>query len=146
MARVPITTMGFRCEACHHEWIPEDGVDSEPDLCPACHSNLWNQPERKSRMSYEDFKSKIAKVLNDVGKPLTWTEVRTIAALPQAFPNNQWVHRMEKDIGLIRKRESDGTIHWHLSGELLLGQADRTSAKAPNKVKATSGGEQSSLE
>jgi hypothetical protein len=81
MARVPITMMGFRCEVCHHEWIPEGGLDLEPDICPACHSNLWNQPESKSRMSYEDFKSKIAKVLKDAGKPLTWTEVRTIAAL-----------------------------------------------------------------
>jgi hypothetical protein len=97
-------------------------------------------------MSYEDFKSKIAKVLKDAGKPLTWTEVRTIAALPQAFPNNQWVHRMEKDIGLIRKRESDGTIHWHLSGELPLGQPDPAPAKAPNKVKAAQGGKQGSME
>jgi hypothetical protein len=26
--------------------------------------------------------------------------LRYLAALAQAFPNNQWVHRMQQDIGL----------------------------------------------
>jgi hypothetical protein len=70
-------------------------------------------------MSYEDFRDKIAATLRQAGKPLTWTEVRTAANLPQAFPNNQWVHRMETDIGLIRRRESDGIIHWLLKDTTL---------------------------
>jgi hypothetical protein len=114
MARVPITVMGFRCDRCQHEWIPRGGTEEEPRVCPACHRALWNQPHKKPRMTYDDFRTKIARVLTDQGKPLTWTEIRTAAALPQAFPNNQWVHRMEKDIGLVRQRESDGTIHWSL--------------------------------
>jgi hypothetical protein len=65
-------------------------------------------------MSYEAFRDKIAATLREAGKPLTWTEVRTRTNLPQAFPNNQWVHRMESDIGLVRRRESDGIIHWLL--------------------------------
>jgi hypothetical protein len=132
MARVPITVMGFRCERCHHEWIPRGNVEEEPRVCPACHSQLWNEPEKKARMSYDDFKSKIASTLQQAPGPLTWTEIRTKASLPQLFPNNQWVHRMEKDIGLIRKRESDGTIHWRLSGELPLGQSDTTTTEASN--------------
>jgi hypothetical protein len=132
MARVPITIMGFRCERCHHEWIPRGGVEEEPRVCPACDSQLWNEPEKKARMSYDDFKSKIASTLQQAPGPLTWTEIRTKASLPQLFPNNQWVHRMEKDIGLIRKRESDGTIHWQLSGELPLDQSDAATAKASN--------------
>ena len=66
-------------------------------------------------MAYDEFKQKIAHVLNDVDKPLAWTEIRTAARLPQLFPNNQWVHRLEKDIRLIRRREGDGTIHWEIS-------------------------------
>lgn len=66
-------------------------------------------------MSYEDFRDTIQKTLQDAGKPLTWTEVRTTAKLPQAFPNNQWVHRMEKDIGLKREKDKHGVIHWQLS-------------------------------
>jgi hypothetical protein len=53
-------------------------------------------------MSYDDFKMKVADALRNVGKPLTWTEVRTLASLPQTSPNNQWVQRMETDIGLRR--------------------------------------------
>lgn len=118
MARVPITVMGYRCDRCQHEWIPRRGPIDEPRVCPACHSALWNQPEKKPRMSYEDFRDKIAGVLKAAGKPLTWTEIRTQAALPQTFPNNQWVHRMEKDIGLTRRREKDGIIHWELKESL----------------------------
>lgn len=114
MARVPITVMGFRCERCQHEWIPRSGPQEQPRVCPACHSHLWNQPYKKSRISYDVFKSKIARVLKDASKPLTWTEIRTTAALPQAFPNNQWVRRLEEDIGLTRRREKDGIIHWEL--------------------------------
>lgn len=73
-------------------------------------------------MSYDDFKNKVEAVLIKAGTPLTWTELRTAAGLPQLFPNNQWVHKMEKDIRLIRKRASDGTIHWCLgTKELPLG-------------------------
>jgi hypothetical protein len=135
MARVPITVMGFRCDRCGHEWIPRTS-DDEPRVCPACHSYLWNQPGKKPRLSYDDFKSKIAKVLRDAGKPLTWTEVRTMAGLPQAFPNNQWVRRMETDIGLVRRRESDGIIHWSLNESLF---DDTTPAEATNKVRAGAG-------
>jgi hypothetical protein len=39
--------------------------------------------------------------------------------LPRAFPNNQWIRRMEADIGLTRRRESDGIIHWQLKETLV---------------------------
>jgi hypothetical protein len=113
MARVPITVMGFRCERCSHEWIPRGAAEEEPRVCPKCRSPWWNRP-RKAKMTYNDFKETIAATLRAAGRPMTWTEVRTAASLPQAFPNNQWVHRMETDIGLVRRRESDGTIHWLL--------------------------------
>jgi hypothetical protein len=135
MARVPITVMGYRCDRCAHEWIPRPGAIEEPRVCPACHSSLWNQPEKKPRLSYNEFKSKIAKVLKDVGAPLTWTEIRTKAGLPQAFPNNQWVRRMESDIGLVRRRERSGIIHWGLNETLF---ASGTAAvEAANKASAS---------
>ncbi len=65
-------------------------------------------------MAYEDFRDKIEETLKDAGQPLTWTEVRTIAGLPQAFPNNQWVRRMEDDIGLQRERDRKSVIRWSL--------------------------------
>jgi len=65
-------------------------------------------------MTYEDFRSAIEKALREAGGPLTWTEVRTQAKLPQKFPNNQWVHQMETDIGLERNRDAHGIIQWKL--------------------------------
>ena len=66
-------------------------------------------------MSYEEFRDKVESVLKSAGQPLTWTEVRTRAELSQMFPNNQWVHRMEQDIKLIRRRDSDNVIQWQLA-------------------------------
>jgi len=65
-------------------------------------------------MTYEAFREQIEGTLRAADKELTWTEVRTQGRLPQAFPNNQWVHRLERDIGLERKKDSHGIIHWGL--------------------------------
>src|SRR3989304_10193920 len=93
LARVPITVMGYRCERCGHEWIPQKS-DEEPWVCPnpKCHSVRWDRPKGE-KMSYELFRSKIQKEINDAGGSSTWTEIRTAAKLPQKFPNNQWVHK-----------------------------------------------------
>ena len=114
MARVPITVMGYRCERCDHEWMPR-GNGNAPRVCPKCKSPYWDTPRRaKSMMTYEDFSGVIKDTLTKSGQPLTWTEIRTAAKLPQKFPNNEWVHRMEKDIGLERKKDKHGVIHWQL--------------------------------
>ena len=116
VARVPITLMGFRCERCEHEWVPRGGAEEEPRVCPKCRSPWWNRP-KNSLMTYDVFRDVVAAELFKSRSPLTWTEVRTAANLPQAFPNNQWVHRMEADIGLVRRREKDGTIKWQLGNK-----------------------------
>jgi hypothetical protein len=65
-------------------------------------------------LTYEEFRDRIRKALQATEAGLTWTEVRTAAKLPQAFPNNQWVRRLEVDIGLERPKDSHGIIHWRL--------------------------------
>ena len=116
MARVPITVMGFRCERCENEWIPRH-IEQEPRNCPRCKSPYWNKPRRKGNpMTYEAFRDTIKATLQDAGRPLTWTEIRTEVKLPQMFPNNQWVRRMEHDISLTRPRDKNGIIHWTLPG------------------------------
>jgi DNA-directed RNA polymerase subunit RPC12/RpoP len=112
LPKVPITVMGYRCERCEHEWIPRDFED-EPRVCPKCKSPYWNRP-RRSPMAYEEFRDKIKTTLKKADQPLTWTEVRTTAGLPQARPNNQWVHRLERDIRLERERDKHGIIYWRL--------------------------------
>jgi hypothetical protein len=116
MGEVPITVMGCRCDRCNHEWIPRD-YEKKPLTCPRCKSAYWNTPpKQKSMMTYEAFRDAIEKtILEAPGAELTWTEIRTGARLPQKFPNNQWVRRMEKDIGLKRSKDSHGIIKWTLS-------------------------------
>jgi DNA-directed RNA polymerase subunit RPC12/RpoP len=112
MARVPITVMGYRCERCSHEWIPRSAED-EPSVCPKCKSPYWNKPRKKpaSMLTYEEFRDKIHQTLKKSGA-LTWTEIRTIAKLPDKFPNNKWVHRLEGDIKLRRERDATGIFKW----------------------------------
>lgn len=113
MPRVPITIMGFRCERCEHEWIPRDN-QQEPAVCPKCKSPYWDRPRKKpSMLTYEDFKDKIQATLKQVGS-LTWTEIRTIAKLPEKFPNNQWVRRLERDISLKREKDDLGIFKWKI--------------------------------
>lgn len=110
---VPITVMGYRCERCSHEWIPKD-AENEPAVCPKCKSPYWNRPRKAgSMLTYEDFRDKIKATLVANG-PLTWTEIRTTAKLPQAFPNNKWVHRLEADISLKRNKDVHGIIKWQV--------------------------------
>ena len=113
MARVPITVMGFRCERCSHEWIPRD-AEQEPAVCPKCKSPYWNRPRKSGdpMLTYEDFRDKIQAALKR--GPLTWTEIRTAAKLPQKFPNNKWVHQMERDISLKRAKDPHGIITWKI--------------------------------
>jgi len=115
MARVPITVMGYRCERCSHEWIPRRDLEQEPSVCPKCKSPYWNKPRKPAPMlTYELFRDKIQKVLTESG-PLTWTEIRTTAQLPEKFPNNKWVHRLETDINLKRNKDAHGIIKWKVS-------------------------------
>lgn len=139
MAKVPITVMGFRCERCGHEWVPRES-DSEPRVCPKCKSPYWNKP-RKSATSYEDFRDKTVATLKSSSQPLTWTDIRTRGGLPQMFPNNGWVHRMEKDVGLRRQRDRHGVIHWQLTDA-----ADSTSAQTPHSIGTRASRKKGSLE
>ena len=115
MPKVPITVMGFRCERCEHEWIPRD-VEQEPKVCPKCKSPYWNTPRKiGTATTYEDFSGRVAAALEAAQGGLTWTQVRTTARLPQKLPNNQWVRRLESEIGLTRMKEH-GVILWRVPG------------------------------
>ena len=114
MPLVPITGMGYRCERCGGEWVPKD-PEREPVACPKCKSPYWNRPRRKASMlTYENFRDRIKETLKQSGS-LTWTEIRTVAKLPEKFPNNKWVHQLERDIGLKRNKDSHGIIQWSVS-------------------------------
>lgn len=106
--------MGFRCDKCGHEWIQLDENHS-PKVCPGCKSPAWDSPRKLPNplLAYEDFRDSVRNTLAQAG-PLTWTEIRTAARLPQRLPNNQWVRRLESDIGLRREKDIHGIIIWSL--------------------------------
>ncbi len=114
MGRVPITVMGYRCERCGYEWIPRGEPTQEPKACAKCKSPNWDKPRRNPAMTYEEFRDRIQATLISAAQPLTWTEIRTVARLPQVYPNNQWVHRLEADISLVRNKDSRGILRWRL--------------------------------
>ena len=59
---------------------------------------------------YEKFKTQIEAILKVEPEGLTWTEIKQRLNLPQRVPNNQWVRKMEKDIGLKRTRQARGIV------------------------------------
>jgi len=67
---------------------------------------LGKRKGKPQRMSYLDFKERVASLLNAEPKGLSWTEIRERLALPQKVPNNLWVRMMEKDIGLLRQLDN----------------------------------------
>ena len=64
-------------------------------------------------LTYEDFREKVRGTLKQSG-PLSWTEIRTLAKLPEKFPNNTWVRRMEQEIALKRSKDPLGIFKWSI--------------------------------
>jgi antitoxin component of MazEF toxin-antitoxin module len=83
--------------------------------------NFVSGPSEKSKrivatkMTYEEFRDKIKGVLQYNDRGMTWTQIRTRLKLDQVVPNNKWVRQMEKDIGLMRVKETDGVIVWRVN-------------------------------
>jgi antitoxin component of MazEF toxin-antitoxin module len=86
---------------------------------------LTTKKESPRKMSYLDFREKIATVLKTEPNGLSWTEIRQRLQLPQKVPNNLWVATMEREIGLLRKLDSKtAKVIWKL---------ERTEMEAPQK-------------
>ncbi len=66
------------------------------------------------KMTYEEFRDKIQSALEYRDDGLTWSEIRDQLGLEQVVPNNKWVRKMEKDIGLKRVRDMQGVI-WRIT-------------------------------
>ncbi len=68
-----------------------------------------------TKMSYPDFRDKVRQTLQYSDNGMTWTQIREKLKLDQVVPNNKWVRQMEKDIGLLRVKRSDGVIVWRVN-------------------------------
>ena len=58
--------------------------------------------EKQEVVLYDDFKKSVQNILERYPSGLTWTQIRDKLNFPQKYPNNQWVRRLEKEIGLKR--------------------------------------------
>lgn len=76
------------------------------------------QPKEKpQRISYLEFREKIASLLSTEKEGLSWTEIRQRLQLPQKVPNNLWVSMMERDIRLSRQLDvKTAKVVWRLEG------------------------------
>lgn len=67
-----------------------------------------------TKLPYPEFRDKVRQTLQ-YSDGLTWTQIREKLELDQVVPNNKWVRQMEKDIGLMRVKRSDGVVVWRVS-------------------------------
>lgn len=64
---------------------------------------------RSRRTDYEQFRDRIRAELISHPDGLSWPDLRSQLHLVQKVPNNVWVRRMERDIGLLRVKSRLGT-------------------------------------
>ncbi|PWI49513.1 hypothetical protein CEE45_01600 [Candidatus Heimdallarchaeota archaeon B3_Heim] len=64
-------------------------------------------------LSYEEFKLRVETQLKKNPDGLTWSEIKENENLPQKYPNNIWVRKLEEDIKLKRERVR-GRMIWKL--------------------------------
>jgi len=67
---------------------------------------------------YEEFKESIRRILERHPSGLTWTQIRDKLNFPQKYPNNQWVRRLESDIGLKRIK-INGDLFWNSENKII---------------------------
>jgi lambda repressor-like predicted transcriptional regulator/antitoxin component of MazEF toxin-antitoxin module len=78
-------------------------------ISPIFNSSL---KKNKEEILYEEFRDSIKNLLQRHPSGLTWTQIRDKLSLPQKVPNNIWVNRMKKDIGL-EQIKIDGDLLWN---------------------------------
>lgn len=68
---------------------------------------------------YEEFRSTIESFLRRHPDGLTWTQLKATLNLPQEKPNNQWVRKLEQDIGLKRLKQGNAML-WKLENNTIV--------------------------
>jgi len=65
-------------------------------------------------MSYVEFRNAIQKELGRSPEGLTWIQLQQRLDLPYDRPCQTWTYRLEKEIGLARKKGTGRALLWHL--------------------------------
>ncbi len=65
-------------------------------------------------MRYVEFKAAIERHLRENRGGATWVDLRDTLALPYDRPCPEWTARLEKEIGLVRRKSSGRALVWQL--------------------------------
>jgi len=65
-------------------------------------------------MTYLEYKSRIQRHLETHASGATWQELRDILKLPYDRPCPEWTRRLEKEIGLVRRKGTGRSLNWVL--------------------------------
>jgi hypothetical protein len=65
-------------------------------------------------MKYTEFRDSIKKELQSHPEGLTWIQLKTSLKLPYDRPCQTWLYRMEKEIGLVRRKGNSRAYKWTL--------------------------------
>jgi hypothetical protein len=73
-------------------------------------------PARRQTLRYVEFRDAIAKELGRNRSGLTWGELKSRLDLPYRTPCQEWLKRMEDEVGLVRERGEGRAQVWRIVG------------------------------
>ena len=65
-------------------------------------------------MTYIQFKTLIHTTLREQASGLTWPELKSNLGLPYKRPCPEWTRRLEREIGLTRRKGAGNALIWSL--------------------------------
>ncbi len=65
-------------------------------------------------MTYAEFKQAVQAELRRRRRGTTWSELKTARRLPYDRPCPEWTRRLEKEIGLVRRKGESRSLIWCL--------------------------------
>lgn len=65
-------------------------------------------------MTYVEYKTTLQQYLEKHSRGATWQELQSALKLPYARPCPEWTRRLEKEIGLVRRKGSGRSLVWTL--------------------------------
>jgi hypothetical protein len=71
-------------------------------------------PTRAWIMSFDDFKKAVESELKKKPAGATWSELKKDRRLPYDRPCPEWTRRLEKEIGLVRRKGGSRSLVWCL--------------------------------
>lgn len=66
-------------------------------------------------MRYVEFRDSIQTALREYPNGMTWRELRDNLDLPYDSPCQEWVYRLEEEIGLTRTKGTGRALIWRLA-------------------------------